>query len=201
MNRLRHRATRLGFRRIGLAVVIGGLVIAMIPDLAARTSSSTALLNGVDTPVNESKDLVEIGVKYGNAENYGLALNFFQSALKVDAHNTIASYNIASIYQLLNRNSEAEDQYQITLRIDPGYDPPFNLAVLHADSGDTVGAILYYRRAIAADYRDANAHFNLGVLLRQSGQGQEGAEQLRVAASLDPSLANAPAQGVPGNAS
>jgi tetratricopeptide (TPR) repeat protein len=197
---LRSRALGPGIRRIVLAVLIGGLVIAMIPAVVARTPSSTFLLQGGDAPSIEAAGLLTVAVKDINAENYGLALDALQHALRVDPHNADASFDIGNIYQLLNRDSDAEDQYQLTLEIDPKFERAlFNLGVLRADAGDAPGAIAFYQRAIAADGNDAGAHFNLGLLLRQSGHSTEGNAQIQTAVSLNPSLASsAAAQGVPG---
>ena len=61
-------------------------------------------------------------------------------------------------------------------------------------------AIDLYRRAIAASPKAADAHFNLGLLLRQTGNVSEGNLEVQAAVKLDPSLASrAKAQGIPLN--
>ncbi|MGO9877473.1 MAG: tetratricopeptide repeat protein [Acidimicrobiia bacterium] len=174
----------------------------MIPALISRTSTSTFLLQGGDAPSIEAAGLLAIANKDIAATNYGMALDVLQTALRVDPQYAVASYDIGYVYQLLNRESDAENQYLSTLEIDPRFERAlYNLAVLSANAGDVLGAISFYRRAIAADGNDANAHFNLGLLLRQSGQSAEGNAQIQVAVSLSPSLASAAAaQGVPGYA-
>jgi tetratricopeptide (TPR) repeat protein len=183
-------------------VFTGGLVIAMIPALMTRTSPQTFLLQGGDAPSVEAAGLLAIAEKDINATNYGLALDTLQNALRVDPQYADASYDIGYIYQLLNKDSEAENQYQFTLEIDPRFERAlFNLGVLSANAGDVPGAISFYQRAIADNGNDANAHFNLGLLLRQSGQRAEGNAQIQAAVSLNSSLASAAAaQGVPRNA-
>jgi hypothetical protein len=51
---------------------------------------------------------------------------------------------------------------------------------------------------IAVNAKDANAHFNLGLLLRKEGQTTEGNAEVQTAANLDSSLrAKATQLGVP----
>ena len=196
---LRSRAIGPGIRRIGVAVVIGGLVIAVIPALTTRTPASTFVLQGADAPSIEAAVLVTIAQKDVKATNYGLALDVLRNALRVDPRYAVAFYEIGYIDTLLNRDADAAKQWQLTLEVDPRFERAlYNLGVLRADAGDVPGAISFYRRAITANENDAKAHFNLGLLLRQSGQRAEGNVQIQEAVSLSPSLASAAAaQGAP----
>ena len=55
-----------------------------------------------------------------------------------------------------------------------------------------------YRRAIAANAQDANAWFNLGLLLRKAGTTTEGNAVVQIAVNLDSSLrTKAISEGVP----
>lgn len=191
---------RITLKRSGVALVTVSLVIAMIPALTTRTSSSTFLFGGADAPPVEAGGLLAVAENDVKAANYGQALEALQEALRVDPHYAYAAYDIGDIYQRLNRSSDAIEQYEATLEIDPGFERAlYNLGYLSANAGDAPRAILYYQRAITADPNDASAHFNLGLLLRQSSQSAEGDAQIRAAVTLSPSLASAAAaQGVPG---
>jgi thioredoxin-like negative regulator of GroEL len=49
-------------------------------------------------------------------------------------------------------------------------------------------ALTLYERAVAANPKDANARFNLALILRLSGRRPEGDAQMRIAVRLDPRL-------------
>ena len=60
------------------------------------------------------------------------------------------------------------------------------------------GAIVLYRQAIASNPKDASAHYNLGLLLRQTGHTDEGNTEVQTAVQITPSLKQAAQQqGVP----
>ena len=54
--------------------------------------------------------------------------------------------------------------------------------------GDLNGAVSQFRAAIRAVGDYAPAHFELAIALRQMGQNEEGASELKKAAALDPRL-------------
>ena len=82
----------------------------------------------------------------------------------------------------------AEEKSRAALETDPAYVPAlFNLAILRT-SRDPEEAIALYRRAVAADKKDAAAWLNLGLLLRAAGQMKEGDKAVLKAIALDPTL-------------
>lgn len=80
-------------------------------------------------------------------------------------------------------------QYRLALTIDTKFGPAlYNLAILRTAANDSDGAIDLYRQAIAANPKDASAHFNLGLLLRKAGQTAMGNAEVQIAVNLDSSL-------------
>ena len=57
------------------------------------------------------------------------------------------------------------------------------------NAGDIDGAISQFRSAISSSPNYAQAHFQLGMALRQQGKADEAQEEFRTAAKLDPRLA------------
>jgi Tfp pilus assembly protein PilF len=55
-------------------------------------------------------------------------------------------------------------------------------------TGDPVGARSHYERAIELSPDYADAHFNFGMLLIDTGHPREAAEHLRVGVPSDPAL-------------
>ena len=82
----------------------------------------------------------------------------------------------------------AEEKYRAALEADAAYEPAlFNLAILRT-SRDPKEAIALYKRAVAANEKDAAAWLNLGLLLRASGQESEGDKAVLRAIGLNPKL-------------
>jgi tetratricopeptide (TPR) repeat protein len=54
--------------------------------------------------------------------------------------------------------------------------------------GDTRQALSLYQRAVQANPADANAHFNLALLLRSLGYKADGNAQMKIALTLNPKL-------------
>ncbi len=113
----------------------------------------------------------------------------YREALKFDAKNKYALYNLALVDAAQSNYGAAEEKYRVVLGIDPQYAPAlFNLAILRKAQGDEQEAVSLYRRVIAATPKDAAAHMNLGLLLRAEGQKAEGDAEVRRAIALNPKL-------------
>lgn len=117
----------------------------------------------------------------------GAAANY-KETLKYDPKNQYAFYNLALIDAAAGNYGLAEEKYRAALETDPAYEPAlFNLAILRT-SRDPEEAIALYRRAVAANKKDAAAWLNLGLLLRAAGQAKEGDKAVLKAIALDPTL-------------
>jgi Flp pilus assembly protein TadD len=62
------------------------------------------------------------------------------------------------------------------------------LGVAHGQKGETVKAIEYFRKEIELVPKNATAHYNLGIALKQSGDDAGAAASFETARSLDPNL-------------
>jgi tetratricopeptide (TPR) repeat protein len=123
----------------------------------------------------------------------------YHTALKYDATNKFAFYNLALIDEANGNYGLAEDKYRSALKTDPAYEPAlFNLAILRTARNDSKEAISLYERAVVADKKDAAAWLNLGLLLRADGQERAGDKDVLRAIGLDPSLKD-PAHPAAGN--
>ena len=122
----------------------------------------------------------------------------YTEVIRLDPQNKFAYYNLGLIFQTENRGSDAENQYRLVLTIDGKYEPAlYNLALLRTADADNEGAIDLYRRAIVQKPNDANARFNLGLLLRKTGKTADGDLQIQAAVKINPALRNkATAAGV-----
>ena len=135
--------------------------------------ASTALNAGL-TAYNEG-DLTEAAAQY-------------EVALKYDAANKYAWYNLGILDEADSNYGLAAAKYRKALESDPAYGPAlYNLAILRTQS-DPQEAMTLYRAALDADPKDADAWLNLGLLLRKDGQTQAGYVYVLHALTLDHEL-------------
>jgi Tfp pilus assembly protein PilF len=89
----------------------------------------------------------------------------------------------------------AIDEYQKAIAADPTYAMPHrNLSLLYHVLGrldDAVAESNEYFRLAPAGTRDADAHYNLGVMLAQHGRDQQAIAQYEAALAIDPQLSRA----------
>jgi Tfp pilus assembly protein PilF len=179
-----------------VVVVVIALVVGVVgwpgKDKGTPAAGTTGAANSATALLN--KALSEM-----NSGDLSKAKIDLVQVSKLSPQNKYAYYNLGYIAQTQGSKAEAEAQYKLALAIDAKYDPAlYNLAILRVGSHDANGAIVLYRQAIASNPKDASAHFNLGLLLRQTGHTPEGNTEVQAAVKLTPSLkAQAQAQGVP----
>lgn len=120
--------------------------------------------------------------------------------VKRDPGNKFAWYDLGGIAGQAGQAGQpvqAASDYRRSLGIDPNYVPAlYNLAVLETAS-TPVSAATLYERVLRVTTRDADAHLNLGFVLRAMGQASAGDRQIATALRLDPSLAGRIPSGVP----
>ena len=181
-------------RRTGVAVA--GVALALT--LGACSSSSKPGASATTNP-KTTAGLLQKALQEQVAGNLTQAEQDFLQVISQDAKNKFAHYDLGLIYQTQGKNADAESEYRLALTIDPKFEPPlYNLAIVRTLAKDDTGAIDLYRRAIASNAKDANAHFNLGLLLRKTGKTSEGNSQVQIAVNLDSSLRpKAISEGVP----
>jgi tetratricopeptide (TPR) repeat protein len=171
-SRARHRARASGALALGLVIALGAC--------------------GGSSKSESAATLLQKGLQEARAGKLDDAKDHFRAVLEQDPQNIYAHYNLGYIAQTKGDRAEAEKEYALALATDHNYEPAlYNLANAVAADGNMQAAIGYLRRAIGVNDNDANAHFNIGLLLRRTGQSREGNLQIQYAVQLDPSLAAA----------
>ena len=128
------------------------------------------------------------------------AATYYFQVLAQDYGNQYALFNLGVIEQTnYNRPVAAESFYRLALVSDPDFESAlFNLAVLRRDQGDSQEAMDLFRHLITVNPDHARAYLNLGLVLRVTGQPQEGDAAIERALELDPNLqVPIPAEAVP----
>jgi tetratricopeptide (TPR) repeat protein len=124
------------------------------------------------------------------------AIRDFRSAASADRTDALPYYDLGVVYQRLHNPTQAATAYKHALSLRPTYGAAmFNLAIV-----DTVeqpqAAINLYNELMLQNPRDANAAFNLGLLLIADKQPVPGHVLLKKAVSLVPGLAKRLPPGV-----
>ena len=181
---LTDRSSRTGRLISALAItsVIALGVTACSGDGDPSSNSSVA------PDAKKASAAVEAGLKAHSAGDIALATTSYNEALKYDATNKFAFYNLALIDESDANYGLAEENYRAALKTDAAYQPAlFNLAIL-VTGRDPEEAITLYQAAVAANKKDSAAWLNLGLLLRTEGQVRLGNEAVIRAIALNPKL-------------
>lgn len=177
--------TRRGRRRTGLVAAI-----ALAPLLASCSSTSAPQSSSADRTFTA-------GLAAEASGNRALAVADFLAVVKQDPRNKYAWYDLGDLADRAGQPAQAAADYRRSLGIDPGYVPAlYNLAVLETATAPADAAALY-QRVVRSSPHDAEAHWNLGYVLRTLGQASAGDAQIATALRLDPSLAGRGRAGAP----
>jgi tetratricopeptide (TPR) repeat protein len=142
---------------------VGELAARVAP--LARGVSARAHADAADRTAEE---WFELGVEL-EAVASAEACAAYERALSLQPQLTDARVNLARLLHESGRSSEAESQYAAVLAHGEHALAAYNLGVLLEDTGRKTDAIRSYARAIAADPRLAEAHYNLARLYEQQG--------------------------------
>jgi Flp pilus assembly protein TadD len=108
----------------------------------------------------------------------------------IDADRPEAHLNLGLLETKLRRPSEAENQYQTALRLDPNFTPALvNLADLDRMRGQNQEVTELLRKAMSIDPNNADIRHSLGLALVRQHNYAEALPELRRASELAPSNA------------
>lgn len=121
------------------------------------------------------------------------AAEYFRQAIEADPKFAAAYNGLAQAHQdLLLGSSEdvviARTAAERAIELDPACsDARVRLAMLKWKPDlDLQGSEIEFRRAIALDYSNADAHRNFGILLNETGRVDEGLKECQIAQQLSP---------------
>jgi Tfp pilus assembly protein PilF len=133
--------------------------------------------------------LVALGLKAQLSGDLTTAEDNYQQAIKLDANNVLAHYDLGTVDDRHGKTSLAVGEYTAALVIDPTFtDALFNLAV-DTTSSDPSGAKGLYLKVVSESPTFAAAWLNVGFIFQAEGNTAEARADWTKAASLEPSLA------------
>jgi tetratricopeptide (TPR) repeat protein len=148
-----------------------------------------AVMAACGTP-QTATNLVAIGLKAQLSGDLATAETSYQQAIKADANNDVAHYDLGTVYDKQGITARAVAEYRAALVIEPTFtDALFNLAV-DTTTSDPASAHKLYLRVITLQPTFAAAWLNVGFILQSEGSVAEAKADWARAASLDASLAS-----------
>ena len=179
---VRPRLRPVGAVLIAVALALGSAACSSGKKDATSSSSSAS-----GSPIDQ---ILEDGLKAQGQGQLDVARQKYLEVTQKDPTNKIAFYDLGVVYQQLNSLGEARAAYEKAIAIDAKYSPAlFNLAVLETPV-NMARAEELYRKLLEINGNDANVHFNLGLLLKLEGKGEDGDREIQAAVAIDPSLAS-----------
>ncbi|MGH9787393.1 MAG: tetratricopeptide repeat protein [Candidatus Acidiferrales bacterium] len=120
-------------------------------------------------------------------KRYDTAILLLENFLLENPGHGEALFNLAYVYSLAGRNSDAIDTYRQTLEVEPKLFPArFNLGMLLAKEEKTAEAAEEFLRAAELEPENYRAHLFAAAALEESGRKDEALAHYRRAAELEP---------------
>jgi tetratricopeptide (TPR) repeat protein len=121
---------------------------------------------------------------------YPSAMRRFQQAISLDPTMARAYDNLGLVYYYQNQNALAKQNFEKAIELErntpnPSAWPYLNLAITEQFLNQNSDAEMHLRKAISLDPGLPQAHFQLAIVLEDSGKLQDAVAELREAARLD----------------
>ena len=116
------------------------------------------------------------------------ALATFRRVLELAPRHTLARYNLALVLKRSDRLSDALEELDRALAIEPRPEAYYTQGVIYWHQGDLERAVRALREAVAAEPRYAEAYFALGSVLKAKRDWPGAVAALRRAIVLRPDL-------------
>lgn len=148
-------------RKITLSIPL--LVLLMTPGTYARGMDAPDQGN-VDVKAMSVAELEKAGDVARSQKDYGLAINYFQAALKKDRKNAVI-YNKLGLAQLKNNElKSARTSFEKASKINSKYAEAINnMGAVDYMNKNYGRAAKYFKKAVALDESHSTYHVNLGA--------------------------------------
>lgn len=98
-------------------------------------------------------------------------VTLFEAAVRAEPESALAHYTLGVVHANAGNPGPARDEWRRALDLDPmNVDALSQLGTYHAERNELGEAERLFRRVLQLDGRDAEAHFNLALLLERTGR-------------------------------
>ncbi len=154
------------------------------PPPVAAMDGRVRALQGASTA---TRDHFRLALYFHQAGDFDNALLHYRALLEENEFNAEAHNNLGLLYQERGLASEAIEQFQRAIIIDPPYVKAHNnLGVAYLRAGRHDAAAAEFRAALAADARNVESLTNLAVVMLETERAEDAATLLREALAIDP---------------
>jgi tetratricopeptide (TPR) repeat protein len=152
----------------------------LVEQVKGRTDKTGQFVLDVEKPADDA-DMVFAQAQAAEEEgDPATAERLYRRAMKMDAADAAAPFNLGNVLRASGRNLEAETAYRAAVKADPDFAQAwYNLADVLDDQRRTKEAIDCLHRALEADPAYADAMFNMALFLQRLERHAEAAEWWR----------------------
>ncbi len=132
------------------------------------------------------------GNAYADLGNSSEAIRFLNKSIEIDENYVDAYYNLAHIFQSLDKNQEAIDCYNKTIEISPNYFAAYNnLGNIYREQRDFEASLDCFKKAIEINPKYADSYNNMGNALTEMGELSAAVDSFKTALEIKPQFAEA----------
>jgi tetratricopeptide (TPR) repeat protein len=181
--------------RLGFLTIYRGRLLLTVSVLA----SAVVIAGCGNSPsaLSAANALIAQGLRAESSGKVQQAAADFRAAAAKDPKDAVPYYDLGVLYQQVAHDpTQAAMDYKKALSIDHTFrQSMFNLAIVDTPT-QPQAAMNLYNELLVQNPRDANAYFNLGLLLIAQGQAVPGHATLKKAIVLNPALAKKVPAGI-----
>jgi tetratricopeptide (TPR) repeat protein len=124
---------------------------------------------------------LKLAAIYYTNKNFDKALYHYQIVNLIDKKNMAALFNLGNVYYDTQQNEQAIKYYEKFLELDKNNsNVRCDLATCYMNLNNTGKAISLLRENIKIDFNHLQSHYNLSVMLKQTGKTAEADEELKI---------------------
>jgi predicted O-linked N-acetylglucosamine transferase (SPINDLY family) len=136
--------------------------------------------------------LTDLGNQKKSAGALGDAVKLYRRAIRHDARNALAWYNLGVAHGAAGRPRRSKTCYEIALVLNPSFpDASYNLGIRLSEEGDLDRALVCYEQAAALHPGHVAALNNMGGVYALQGRIDEARDAVRRALAIEPGNAAA----------
>jgi tetratricopeptide (TPR) repeat protein len=152
----------------------------LVEQVKGRTDKTGQFVLDVDKPADDADAVFHDAQAAEEEGDVATAERLYRRAMKMDAADPAAPFNLGNVLRAGGRNIEAETAYRAAVKADPGFAQAwYNLADVLDDQRRTKEAIDCLHRALEAEPGYADAMFNMALFLQRLERHAEAAEWWR----------------------